>query len=109
MSKSVDYYFSAYPKKGKPHTVIKQVQWDKPAVGWLKLNIDLGLAGGGGVIRDWSGRWIAGFSRNIGIASSLMAELWAIRDGLMLCVERNLDMVEIEMDAKAVVDMLGNP
>ena len=81
----------------------------------MKLNTDgsllgiPGLAGGGGVIRDWTGRWIVGFSRNIGIASSLMAELWAIRDGLMLCVERNLDMVEIEMDAKAVVDMLGNP
>ena len=50
-----------------------------------------------------------GFSRKIGIASSLMAELWAIWDGLMLCVGRNLAMVEIELDAKAVVDMLGNP
>lgn len=115
MSNSVEYYFCAYPKKGKPHMVIKQVHWDKPAVGWMKLNTDgsslgnPGLAGGGGVIRDWTGRWIVGFSRNIGIASSLMAEPWAIQYGLMPCVERNLDMVEIEMDAKAVVDMLGNP
>ena len=37
-----------------------------------------------------------------------MAELWVIQDGLMLCVDRNLAMVEIELDAKAVVDMLGN-
>ena len=49
-----------------------------------------------------------GFSGKIGIASSLMAELWAIRDGLMLCVDRNLVMVEIELDAKSVVDMLRN-
>ena len=49
------------------------------------------------------------FSRNIGTASSLMAELWAIRDGLMLCVGKNMAMVEIELDAKAVVDMLRNP
>ena len=37
-----------------------------------------------------------------------MAELWAIRGRLMLCIERNLAMVEVELDAKAVVDMLAN-
>ena len=80
----------------------------------MKLNNDgsssgnSGLTGGGGVIRDWTGRWIVGFSRKIGIATSLMAELWAIRDGLMLCVDRNLVMVEIDLDAKSVVDMLRN-
>ena len=35
-------------------------------------------------------------------------ELWAIRDGLMLCTKRNLAMVEVEFDAKVVVDMLAN-
>ncbi|KAK9990476.1 hypothetical protein SO802_025461 [Lithocarpus litseifolius] len=114
MSKSVEYFFCAYPKKGKPHTVIKQVHWNKPEQGWMKLNTDgssLGissLAGGGGVIRDWTGRWIVGFSRKIGIATNLMAELWAIWDGLMLCVDRNLVMVEIELDAKSIVDILQN-
>lgn len=100
MSKSVEYFVCAYPKKGKPHTVIKQIHWDKPEERWMKLNTDgsslgnPGLAGGGGVIRDWTGRWIAGFSRKIGITSSLMAELWV--------------MVEIELDAKSIVDMLEN-
>lgn len=81
----------------------------------MKLNTDgssLGnprLVGGGGVIRDWTGRWIVGFSSKIGIASNLMAELWAIQDGLMLCVDKKLAMVEVELDAKVVVDMLGNP
>lgn len=94
--------------------MIKQIHWDKPEERWMKSNTDgssLGnprLAGGGGVIRDWTGRWIAGFSRKIGITSSLMAELWAIRNGLMLCVDRNLVMVEIELDAKSIVDMLEN-
>ena len=80
----------------------------------MKLNTDgssLGnprATGGGGVIRDWSGNWIVGFSRKIGIATSLLAKLWAIRDGLMLCVDRSLAMVEVELDAKAVVDMLTN-
>lgn len=62
----------------------------------MKLNINglsLGnprIAGGGGVIWDWSGRWVVGFSRKIGIATNLLADFWAIRDGLMPCIERNL-------------------
>lgn len=70
---------------------------------------DPGIASGGKVIRDWTGRWVVGFSRKIGTTTSLLAELWDIRDGLMLCIDRNLPMVEVELDAKAVVDMLVNP
>ena len=59
----------------------------------MKLNTNgsslgnLGIAGGGGVIQDKSGRWVVGFSRKIGIATGLLAELWAIRGRLMLCIE----------------------
>ena len=42
-------------------------------------------------------------SLNIGVASSLDAELWALSDGLMLCVSLNLLAVEIELDAKIVL------
>lgn len=62
----------------------------------MKLNIDvlpLGnpeIVGGGGVIRDWPRRWVVGFSRKIGIATNLLADFWAIWDGLMTCIERNL-------------------
>ena len=41
-------------------------------------------AGGGGVIRDSSGKWVKGFSRSIGVATSVMTECWAIRDRLTL-------------------------
>ena len=50
-----------------------------------------------------------GFSRQIGITSSFIAELWALRDGLMLCVERNFTAVVIEMNAKAILEVLNNP
>ena len=112
---ALEFFFCASLPKAVRTQVLELVKWDRPEIGWMKLNIDglalgnPGSAGGGGVIRDWAGRWVAGFSRKIGIATSLLAELWAIRDSLMLCVDRNLAMVEVELDAKAVVDMLANP
>ncbi|CAL5386082.1 unnamed protein product [Camellia sinensis] len=45
---------------------------------------NLEKAAAGGLIRDDRGRWIAGFSKNIGVtsSSSVAAELWAMSDGL---------------------------
>ena len=60
--------------------VIRQVRWEKPSSGWMKLNTDetantsLGSAGGGGLIRDEWGNWVLGFSRKIGDANSFMVE-----------------------------------
>lgn len=68
------------------------VRWTKPLTRWHKLNIDgttfgnPGKVGGGGLIRISHGNWIKGFSRSIGYTTSLMAELWALRDGLNLAI-----------------------
>ncbi|MCI01156.1 putative ribonuclease H protein, partial [Trifolium medium] len=35
-----------------------------------------GLSGCGGLVRDENGRWVAGFTRNLGTTSAYMAELW---------------------------------
>lgn len=93
--------------------VIKQVRWEKPISGWVKLNTDgsantsTGSAGGGGLIRDEWGNWILGFSRKIRKANSFMAETWALGDGLLLC--QHFKTLIIELDAKALVDALNNP
>ncbi|KAK9990593.1 hypothetical protein SO802_025578 [Lithocarpus litseifolius] len=95
--------------------VIKQIKWEKPNTGWVKLNTDgsadvaSGTAGGGGLIRDDRGNWIMGFTRKIGKANCFLAEMWALRDGLLLCNELNLNAVMVELDAKALVDALKNP
>ena len=68
-----------------------------------------GLAGGGGVIREEAGNWVVGYSRKIGVTSSFDAELWALRDGLTICVNKNFQSVEVELDAKAIIDVLKNP
>ena len=65
-----------------------------------------GLAGGGGVIRDDHCRWVKGFLRKIGKVSSLEAELWAIRDGLILYNQILIQELLIELDAKAVISLL---
>jgi len=56
------------------------------------------------LIRDAHGGWVKGFTCNIGVATSVESELWALRDGLALCLSLNIPAVEIEIDAKVVVD-----
>ena len=86
-----------------------------PERGWFKLNMDgvaskaLGLVGGGRLIRDDIGNWVIGFSKRIGIINSFMAEVWALRDRLMLCNQMNLSDIIVELDAKALVDAFKNP
>ena len=94
---------------------IRKIRWEKSEVGWMKLNTDgalnslLGLAGGGGLIRDEADRWVAGFARKIGKANSFLVELWALRDGILLCQQMNVTALVIEVDAKTLVDALINP
>ena len=47
-----------------------------------------------------------GYAQTIGHTTSVAAELWALRDGINLCIDLNLTNVLIEMDAKIVVDLL---
>ena len=105
------------------------VRWERPGQGKLKLNIDgsaqgnSGLASGGGVLRDDQGKWVLGYSKKIGrsgvfaglvITSSLedwrtswfLPEWLALRDGLHLCLSKNHLDVEVELDAKIIVDAL---
>lgn len=45
------------------------------------------IARAGGIIRDFARNWIQGFQRQIGTATSLAAEIWALRDGLKLITD----------------------
>lgn len=109
-SMALNYHYCAGRAKPMRTKSPINVGWNKPEKNWYKLNTD-GLAignpskaGGGGIIQDHNGVWISGFSRAIGIATSVEAELWALRDGLKICNPLNLLAVEIELDAKVVMD-----
>ncbi|KAK8486727.1 hypothetical protein V6N12_041723 [Hibiscus sabdariffa] len=56
------------------------------------------FAGTGGVLRDDSGAWISGYARSVGRCDALLAELWAIHDGLLLAWDLGFRLVELESD-----------
>ena len=83
-------------------------------MGWAKLNSDgsalgnPGHVGGGGVIRDHNGKWLKGYARSLGCTNSCMAELWVLRDGLLLARDMGLNSLIIELDALSVVLLMFN-
>ena len=44
--------------------------------------------------------------RRIGLATSIIAEMWALRDGLMLAKQLGIAQLMVEMDAKVIVDLV---
>ena len=67
---------------------------------------NLGKVGGEGLIRDSCGRWIKGYMRYFGINTSIIAEFWALRDGLTLASQLGITHLAVELDAKVVVDLI---
>ena len=96
------------------HSFVKRIRWEKPPVGWMKLNTNgsvfgsLGVAGWGGVIRDDRGNWISGFTKRIGITNSFTAEMWGLREGLIMCCNLNIASLIVELNARVVVDAFSN-
>ena len=80
----------------------------------MKLNTDGSAmrnperAGGGGLFRHQDGVWLKGFARGIGYTNSILAELWALRDGLLLAKEMRIQQLIIELDALSVVILMNN-
>jgi ribonuclease HI len=99
-------------KQSSKNLVPILIKWIPPPVNWAKLNTDgsvmgeSGLAGGGGVIRNYLGNWVGGFSRSIGITTSVQAELRALKDGLQLALDLEIPNLEIEMDSTVAVKLL---
>jgi ribonuclease HI len=78
----------------------------------VKINVDgcskgnPGVAGAGGIIRDAMGRWIVGFALNIGICTSVSAELWAITNGLKSAWSKGFQKIILESDSSLAVDLI---
>ena len=90
------------------------IRWEKPPLGWKKLNTDgsvigcMERAGCWGVVRDEHWNWVAGYTRHVGAINSFAAELYGLRDSLLLCSSLNISCLIVEIDAKVIVDVIKN-
>ncbi|KAK9038872.1 hypothetical protein V6N11_023715 [Hibiscus sabdariffa] len=86
--------------------------WKKPESGWLCLNVDgavsltIGKATIGGLLRDSAGNFLFGFSKFIGCANSLHAELWSLHVGLQLAWDYGIKFLQVQTDCKQVIQLL---
>ncbi|KAL9411534.1 hypothetical protein AB3S75_045186 [Citrus x aurantiifolia] len=98
---------------GKRH-VETWIRWSSPTWPWVKLNTDgarkdSGVAGAGGLVRDYRGVWQFGFCINLGACSVLTAEIWGLYHGLCMAWQRGFRRIWVEVDSKAVTQILENP
>ncbi|KAF7844395.1 reverse transcriptase [Senna tora] len=90
------------------------VGWEPLPLGWWKLNTDescqrnQNLIGGGGLILDSNGNWVNGFSKFMGEGNNLIAELWAIFEGLKLANHLHCSHLIVESDSLAVVNLINS-
>ncbi|KAH9768779.1 putative ribonuclease H protein [Citrus sinensis] len=94
--------------------VEKWIRWSSPTWPWVKLNTDgarkdSGVAGAGGLVRDYRGVWQIGFCINLGACSVLTAELWGLYHGLCMASQRGFRRIWVEVDSKPVTQILANP
>ncbi|KAL3741962.1 hypothetical protein ACJRO7_017443 [Eucalyptus globulus] len=88
------------------------VSWEKPELGWTKLNFDGSLRGRtgkasiGGVFRDHKAEFLLGYAEPIGRTTSTIAELAALRRGLDLVIQNGWSNVWLEGDAKTLVEII---
>ena len=66
------------------------------------------MAGAGGLLRNNSGEWILGFSFHLGITSNNMAELAAVRQGLILAWDMGFKFIHLELDSMTVLTWLNS-
>jgi len=65
-----------------------------------------GQATAGGVLRDHIGKWLVGFTENLGTCSSMKAEIQVVLRGLKLAQELAITKLWIQLDSQVLVGML---
>ena len=112
--RAAEFVFCAQNVAASKLRVEKLIRWERPQRGWFKLNTNCsllgnpGMSGGGGILRNNAGLWVHAFSRHIRIATSFLAELWALRDGLIMCQNLQINALEIELDAKIIANLMND-
>lgn len=86
--------------------------WQKPAVGWTKIDVDGSLSRGGsraaigGVGRRPSGDWLFGFKMSVSITDIFQIEAKVILEGLRLAWNKGVKQVKLESDNDSLIEFL---
>ncbi|XP_057443884.1 uncharacterized protein LOC130736046 [Lotus japonicus] len=89
-----------------------QLHWSLPSQDFIKLNSDgsykedVNIMGGGGILRDNQGNWIAGFTSSQSEGSPFLAEALALRDGLRLAWGHGIRKLVCETDCQDLNEVL---
>ncbi|XP_056175267.1 uncharacterized protein LOC115691638 isoform X3 [Syzygium oleosum] len=100
------------PKIEKPNKKVGLLELGCSYRNWVKLNTsgfsrgNTGSAGAGGTVHTSSGNWVLGYSLNLGKWSSLVADLWAIFQGLKLVWDRGYRQVLVVSDSCTALECL---
>ncbi|GAU51952.1 hypothetical protein TSUD_417350 [Trifolium subterraneum] len=89
------------------------VRWEKPALDWVKCNVDVAFVSGSGrtsmglCFRDNSGHFMAGMTQwQQTVISSVEGEAWALLLAMEEASQRGLDRVQFESDSKVLIDAI---
>lgn len=112
VSKAQEFHFLAAKSNQKLALQTCYIGWSPPPPSLLKINTDgafnqsSNLAANGGIIRDHKGFWVMGFSKFLGFESALLAELWAIKTGLSMCLNKGFLNIIFETDSKLAASLI---
>ncbi|RYR52427.1 hypothetical protein Ahy_A06g027345 [Arachis hypogaea] len=88
------------------------IGWSRPEGDCVKLNVDgswfahQSNAACGGVFRDSTGRFLKGYSGNLGNCSIMHAELWAVVHGLTIAAANGYMNMIVESDSAAAINFI---
>ncbi|GAU41436.1 hypothetical protein TSUD_98320 [Trifolium subterraneum] len=94
-------------------TEADMVRWEKPALDWVKCNVDAAFVAGSGrtsvelCFRDNSGHFMAGMTQwQQTVISSIEGEAWALLLAMEEARHRGLDRVQFESDSKVLIEAI---
>ncbi|GAU49341.1 hypothetical protein TSUD_184240 [Trifolium subterraneum] len=89
------------------------VRWEKPALGWVKCNVDVAFLSGSGrtsvgvCFRDNSGQFMAGMTQwQQTVISPVEGEAWALLLAMKEARHRGLDRVQFESDSQVLIEAI---
>ena len=109
MQAATEYFFLASFDRPVQVRTSQIIRWSTPNEPYIKLNTDGSsisnprMASAGGLLHDSSGLWISRFSLNMDVATNNMAELEAVRQGLLLAWELGFKFIQLEIDSVIVL------